>query len=133
MDYQVVLCSHLQSHIFSLLDHETKQALRGVSKDLRMETDRCFTMLDCPAESQQEIQRMQRLLAGLVSLSSISLRSEKAVKAVFSKGGTHRCGPRLEDVSINLWKVRVQLLLSPNACNTITGLTELFPCLSPMS
>lgn len=106
MDYQSVLCSQLQSRIFPLLDRASKHALRGVSKDLRMETDQCFTMLDCPAESKEEIQRMHRLLAGLVGLSSISLHSEKAVKAVFSKTASHSCGPRLEAVSIKLWKVR---------------------------
>ena len=111
-DYQALLCSLLEPHLFPLLDRADKFAVRGVSVQLREEADRCFRSLDCPAtlKTEEEIQRLHALLGRLVGLSSLTLRSLEAVHAVFSEDGSHACGPRLEDLAIKLSEV------SPAAC-----------------
>ncbi len=105
-DYQVLLCSLLEHHLWPQLDRADKRAVRGVSVQLRDEADRCFRSLDCPdTRIAEEIRRLQALLGRLVGLSSITLRSLEAVHAVFRKDGSHACGPRLQDLAIKLGKV----------------------------
>jgi hypothetical protein len=118
MDYQPVLLEMMQN-IFPFLDRASKQAIRGASTSLRAETDRYITVLDCPADTTKTIVRMLRLLDGLVGLRSITLRSKEAAVAVFGEDGSnavHNGGPRLEEVSIKLWKVRRVVWCAPLAC-----------------
>ena len=107
-DYQALLCSLLEPHLFPSLDRADKLAVRGVSVQLRDEADRCFRSLDCPAtlKAGEEIQRLQRLLHRLVGLNSLTLQSLEAVEAVFSEDGSHASGPRLEGLAVKLSKVR---------------------------
>ena len=106
-DYQALLCSLLAVGLFPLLGPADKLAVRGVSVQLRDEADRCVRTLDCPdtLKTEEETQRLQTLLGRLVRLRSLTLRSLEAVNAVFSEDGSHRCGPRLEDLAIRLGEV----------------------------
>jgi hypothetical protein len=106
-DYQALLCSLLEHHLFPLLDRADKRAVRGVSVQLRQEADRCFRSLDCPdtLKADEEIQGLRALLGRLVGLSSITLRSLEAVDAVFFEEETQACGTRLEDLAIKLSRV----------------------------
>jgi hypothetical protein len=103
-DYQALLCSLLEIHLWPQLDRADMLAVRGVSVQLRDEADRCFRSLDCPRtlKSKREIQRLQALLGRLVGLSSITLRSLEAIHAVFNEDGSHAYGPRLKDLAIQL-------------------------------
>ena len=111
-DYQALLCSLLEHHLFPQLDRADKFAVRGVSMQLREEADRCFRSLDCPEslQTEEETQRLQSLLGRMVGLSSLTLRTTKVVHAAFSEDGSHACCPRLEDLAIKLSEV------SPAAC-----------------
>ena len=51
-DYQALLCSLLEPHLFASLDRADKLAVRGVSVQLRDEADRCFRSLDCLLRSR---------------------------------------------------------------------------------
>jgi hypothetical protein len=106
-DYEALLCSLLEDHLFPLLDRADKLAVRGVSVQLRDEADRCFRSLDCFSEAttEEEIQRLVALLGRLVSLNSLQLRSVEAVEAVFQEDGSHACSTRLEDLAIKLSEV----------------------------
>jgi hypothetical protein len=106
-DYQALLCSLLEIHLFPSLDRTDKLAVRGVSVQLRLEADRCFRSLDCPdtLKTEEEIQGLRALLGRLVGLSSLTLRSLEAVHAVFNEDGSHACGTRLEDLAIKLSRV----------------------------
>jgi hypothetical protein len=129
-DYQALLCSLLEPHLFPSLDRADKLAVRGVSVQLREEADRCFRSLDCPAtlNAEEGIQRLQALLGRLVGLSSLTLRSLHAVWAVFQDDGSHGCGPRLEDLAIKLAEVRPQRLRTL-ACTGSHACTHSFTCM----
>jgi hypothetical protein len=116
-DYQALLCSLLEHHLWPQLDRAGKLAVRGVSVQLRDGADRCFKSLDCPdtLKTEEEIQHLQAFLGRLVGLSSLTLRSLEGVRAVFSEKGSHACGTRLEDLAIKLSKV------SPSASVTASA------------
>jgi hypothetical protein len=116
-DYQALLSSLLEPQLFPLFDRADKLAVRGVSVQLRDEADRCFRSLECPRTlmAEEQIQLLHSLLGRLVGLSSLTLRSLAAVEAVFSEDGSHACGPRLEDLAINLDEV------SPLPLHACTG------------
>jgi hypothetical protein len=128
-DYQALLCSLLELHLFPLLDRADKLAVRGVSVQLRDEAGRCFRSLDCPPtlKTKRGAQRLQALLGRLVGLRSLTLRSLEAVGAVFSDDGSHVCSPRLEDLAIKLSMVSP----SPLRAHVIKGEAPRTACRIP--
>jgi hypothetical protein len=106
-DYQSLLSSLLQQHLFPLLSRATKLSLRGVSVQLRDETDRCFKDLVCPfkLKGEEQMKRLRTFLGRMLGLNSLELQSLEAVDAVFKEDGTHACGPQLQDLTIHLSEV----------------------------